>query len=45
MTEIPSDTHGVFVECSCKSLAVDGTSDYVRVIGNEDDFETISELL
>ena len=41
--EILSNTHKKMIYCECESIAVDGCEDYIRVIGNERDYEIIKE--
>lgn len=40
---IESKTRHDFKWCSCKSVAVDGGKDYLRRLGNFDDFEELSK--
>lgn len=32
-----------FKWCSCKSVAIDGGNDYIKIVGNPDNMETIYE--
>lgn len=32
-----------FVSCTCGAVAIDGGSDYVRILGNYEDFEQLTE--
>ena len=41
--EIYWNTHKNLTTCKCGALAVDGCEDYVRLIGNEEDRETITK--
>lgn len=34
-----------FVWCSCKSIAVDGGHDYLKRVGNYEDYEDMSQLI
>jgi hypothetical protein len=40
--EIFWNTHKKYTTCKCGALAVDGCEDYVRLIGNEEDRETVT---
>lgn len=33
-----------FVWCKCHSVAIDGGTDYIRIIGNREDFELINNI-
>ena len=41
--EIFGDTQKRMTDCKCGAIAVDGCEDYVRVIGEEGDYEEISK--
>lgn len=41
--EIFGNTHKKYTACKCGALAVDGYEDYVRLIGNNEDWETITK--
>lgn len=41
--EIFGDTPKRMTDCKCKAIAVDGCEDYVRIIGDEGDYEEISK--
>jgi hypothetical protein len=41
--EIFWNTHKKYTACKCGALAVDGCEDYVRLIGNKEDRETITK--
>lgn len=41
--EIPINTNGELVSCECGKLGVDGKGNYVRVIGEEGDFELVEK--
>jgi len=41
--EIPANTNKNLTSCKCGALAVDGCEDYVRLLGNEEDRETITK--
>ena len=41
--EIFGDTRKKMTDCKCGAIAVDGCEDYVRVIGDEGDYEEISK--
>lgn len=41
--EIPTNTDGKLVFCGCGKLGVDGNGYYVRVIGEEGDFELVEK--
>lgn len=41
--EIEGDKKGTYIECSCGKTAIDETPDYIRVIGNEGDYEEVEE--
>lgn len=38
--KIPGNTNKNLTTCKCGALGVDGCEDYVRLIGNEKDWET-----
>jgi len=40
--EIFGDTRKKMTDCKCGAIAVDGCEDYVRVIGDEGDYEEIT---
>ena len=40
---IEGDNKGTYIECKCKSIAIDETPYYVRVIGNPEDVEEIKD--
>ena len=40
--EITGDGNGTYITCPCKSLAIDETPYYTRIIGNEEDYEIIT---
>ena len=42
---IESVSHYDFQTCSCGSCSVDGGKDYLRRVGNIDDFEELSEVI
>ena len=42
---IQSNSVHDFKFCKCKSVAVDGGQDYIRRIGNADDFEELTEFM
>jgi hypothetical protein len=39
--EIFGDTRKKMTDCKCGAIAVDGCEDYVRVIGDEENYEKI----
>ncbi|OHB19041.1 MAG: hypothetical protein A2666_04370 [Parcubacteria group bacterium RIFCSPHIGHO2_01_FULL_47_10b] len=39
--EIFWNTHKRYTSCSCGKIAIDGCEDYVRIIGNERDYEEV----
>ena len=41
---IESKTRHDFKWCKCKSVAVDGGYDYLRRVGNREDWEDLSEV-
>ena len=41
--EIFWNTHKKLTYCKCKTIGVDGCEDYIRVIGNEADYEMIKK--
>ncbi|MCX6761199.1 MAG: hypothetical protein NTZ84_03825 [Candidatus Nealsonbacteria bacterium] len=41
--EIFGDTHKKMTCCKCKFIGVDGCEDYVRIIGEEENYEIISK--
>lgn len=41
---IESKTRHDFKWCKCKSVAVDGGHDYLRRVGNREDWEDLSEV-
>jgi hypothetical protein len=41
--EIFWNTHKKYTTCKCGALAVDGCEDYVRLIGNKEDWESIEK--
>lgn len=36
------DTNHSYIECACGAVAVDGGPDYVRIIGNQNDWEIVA---
>ena len=38
---IEGDKRGTFIQCSCKSIAIDGTKWYTRLIGDPEDYEKV----
>ncbi len=38
---IEGDKRGTFIECKCRSIAIDETKWYTRLIGNTEDYEEI----
>ena len=38
---IEGDKRGTFIECKCKSIAIDDTKLYTRLIGNPEDYEGV----
>lgn len=42
-TEIYWNTHKKMTSCKCGAVEVDGCEDYVRVIGNKEDYEEIQK--
>lgn len=42
-TEIYFNTHKKMTPCECRAVEVDGCEDYVRVIGNKEDYEQIQK--
>ena len=40
---IEGDKRGTYVECSCKTIAIDETKWYTRLIGNPKDYEEIKK--
>jgi len=38
---IKGDKRGTFIRCSCKSIAIDETKWYTRLIGNTEDYEEV----
>ena len=40
---IQGDKKGTLIYCNCKSVAVDETPYYYRIIGNSEDFEEIND--
>ena len=40
---IEGDNKGTYIECKCKTIAIDETPYYVRVIGNMEDIEEIKD--
>ena len=38
---IEGDKKGTYIECSCKSIAIDETIRYTRLIGNPEDYEGV----
>jgi len=41
---IESKSTNNYKKCSCGTVAVDGGKDYLKRIGNEEDYEDISEI-
>lgn len=41
---IESKSTNDYKKCSCGTVAVDGGKDYLKRIGNEEDYEDISEI-
>lgn len=41
---IVSKSTNDYKKCSCGTVAVDGVKDYLKRIGNEEDYEDISEI-
>lgn len=41
--EIYSEYRHAFVWCNCHAVAVDGGNDYLKITGNEKDYETIEK--
>lgn len=41
---IESKSINDYKKCSCGTVAVDGGKDYLKRIGNEEDYEDISEI-
>lgn len=41
--EIFWNTHKRYTQCSCGAVAVDGCENYVRVIGNKEDYKEIKK--
>ena len=41
---IESKSTNDYKKCSCGTVAVDGRKDYLKRIGNEEDYEDISEI-
>jgi len=39
--EIFSNTHKKITYCKCESVAVDGCDDYIRIIGEKNNYRTI----
>jgi hypothetical protein len=39
---IPANTNKNLTTCKCGALAVDGCEDYVRFIGDQEDWETVT---
>jgi hypothetical protein len=42
-TEIYWNTHKRMTYCKCGAVAVDGCEDYIRLIGNKEDYEQIQK--
>lgn len=40
-TVIPSNTHGIYTYCKCKTIAVDGKFGYTRLIGDSQYIEKL----
>lgn len=40
---IEGDKKGTYITCKCKSIAIDETPYYWRIIGNEGNFEIIED--
>ena len=38
---IEGDKRGTFIECKCKSIAIDEIKWYTRLIGNPEDYEEV----
>lgn len=38
---IEGDKKGTYIKCSCKTIAIDETEYYYRIIGNLEDFEVL----
>jgi hypothetical protein len=38
---IEGDKRGTFIECKCKSIAIDETGGYTRLIGDPEDYEEV----
>lgn len=41
--EIFWNTHKKYSTCKCGAIAVDGCEDYIRLIGNKEDWESIEK--
>jgi hypothetical protein len=41
--EIPGNTNKNLITCKCGALAVDGCEDYVRLIGDKEDWEALTK--
>lgn len=42
-TEVYWNTHKKMTPCKCEAILVDGCEDYIRVIGNKEDYEEIQK--
>ena len=42
-TVIEGDKKGTFISCKCGAIAIDETKWYVRVIGEEENFEEVND--
>lgn len=40
---IEGDKKGTYIQCKCKTIAIDETPYYWRIIANREDFEEIKE--
>jgi len=38
---VEGDKRGTFIECKCKSIAIDETKWYTRLIGKPEDYEEV----
>lgn len=41
---IESKSTNDYKRCSCRAVAIDGGKDYLKRIGNENDYEELSEI-
>lgn len=41
---IEGDKKGTYISCPCKSVAIDETKYYCRIIGNYEDYEIIEDF-